>query len=1061
MLNARSVFEATVSRQFSATMTALLLMASSAFAQQSGDGVIVGTVLDGTKAGVTRANVTLIHAATNASTEVKTDERGNFRTPPLRIGEYSIGIEAPGFKRYHQRGLVLNIGDVRHVNAVLEIGEVTQSLDVEALAPLLQTADSTVGTVIGNRQIEDLPLNGRDYLQLAALSAGTTPGGGVGVSIGGQSGAQAAFLLDGQDNNNQQISTGHSGQKEIIKPSVDAIQEFKVVTNSYSAEYGRSSSGVVSVALKSGSNNLHGSVYEFLRNEALDAKNYFAQVRAPYKRNQYGAAIGGPVLRNRTFFFGDFELGRIRQSGTSTSTLPTAAQVSGKFSSAITDPLGGTPFAANTIPASRLDPIAVKAASFLPLPLTGSATANYVYASPQYSNPSRWDFRIDHILSEKQNVYFRFSKQDTDSSVQSNLPPDAKGNYYTGGGAQNSDSKSFVFVHNRIWSSSVVTSVHAGWNDLSWINVFPDQSLHGLGIPGVTEKYPGFSQMVITGYPSLGVTNVPNADASQNREVSGDLTWTRGSHTIKVGAQSYWLQTNFLSSQRTSGIFNFNGQYTKSAFADFLLGTASSASLSNWSYLALRTPYTHVFVQDDWKVSRSLTLNIGLRYELSPPSLQKNDTISNFDMDTTPGKPHLVPAGSEGSGRAARALMGVNYKQFAPRFGFAYSLPDGKTVVRGGYGIFYSNMITLGGQQSMEVNPPNNVRVNLSTDPAKPSIYLSQGFAPNALSVANATNVTLISYERSSLTPTAQQWNLDIQRQLGGGVLVEVGYYGNKFDHNWRQLDGNPAPPGPGNVNTRRLYTQTLVPGTTTPITLADVVRINKDGYSRYNALVAKVEKRYSGGLTVIASYSYSKTLALGDASGVQNPLNWAAERAVAGQDMTQHFVGSAVYALPLGHGKSYGSHWNRFADGVLGGWSVGPILTLNAGQPLNLTVNGTPSNTGQNDRPNVVGDWHRSDPTVQQWFNTAAFAKNSVYTYGNAGRNVLRGPGLFNLDLAAHKSFRLTERIHAQLRFESFNVTNTPPLGNPNTQVGNPSFGQISSAGSPRDNQAAIKVIF
>lgn len=1038
-----------------------VLFTHALLAQQASDAVVAGRVVDSTGAVVQAAVVTLTHLATDSAIQVRTDERGQYRTPPLRIGEYTIRIEAAGFKRFNQRGVALDLGDVRQVDAVLEVGQLSESVNVEAAAPLLQTADSTVGTVINNKQIEDLPLNGRDYLQLAALSSGTIATS-QGVSVGGQSGTQAAFLLDGQDNNNQQISTGHSGQKEIVKPSVDAVQEFKVVTNGYSAEFGRSSSGVVSVALKSGSNEIHGAAYEFLRNEDLDAKNLFATVKSPYKRNQFGAALGGPVIRNKTFYFADFEISRIRQSSTAVSTLPSAAQRTGLFATAITDPFSGSPFPGNQIPLSRLDPIAQKVIAFLPAAQTAAATNNYVYASPVISNPYRFDFRVDQILNDKHNLYFRYSEQNTDTNVSSSLPPDAQGEYYSGGGAQVTNSKSFVLVDNKVWSPSLVSSIHAGWNYLAWVNSFPAQQLSGLGIPGVPTQNPGFSQMVITGYPSLGVTNVPNSDGSQNRQVTGDLTWTKGPHTIKFGVQAYWLQTNFLSSQRSSGIFNFNGQYTKSPLADFLLGYASSSSLSNYSYLALRDPYTHFFVQDDWKVSRRLTLNLGLRYELSPPAVQKNNTISNFDLDTTPGHPHLVPAGSEGDGRASRALMGVNDHQFAPRFGFAYALPDSKTVLRGGYGIFYSNLITLGGMQSLEVNPPNNVRVSFSTDKTKPpTILLSQGFAGNALSLSNATNVELISYDRAAITPMAQQFNFDVQRELPGGVLFEIGYYANRFDHNWRQLDGNPAPPKPGNINANRPFTSAVVPGAGATITLADVVRIQKDGYSNYNALQAKVEKRYARGLTFIASYSFSKTMGIGDTSGVQNALNWAAERAVSSQDITHHFVGSAVYSLPFGVGQTHGGNWGAVKNAILGGWSVGPIVTVGTGQPLNLSVNGEPANTGGADRPNVVGDWHLANPTVQQWFNTAAFAANAPYTYGNAGRNILRGPGLFNLDLAAHKTFRITERVTAQLRLESFNATNTPALGNPNTQVGNALFGQISSAGTPRDNQIGLKILF
>jgi hypothetical protein len=1042
-------------------ITALFAALLPVRGQDVSEAVVVGSVLDTTASAIQGAEVTLTHLATGAAVEIKTDSRGSYRTPPLRIGEYAISVAADGFKRFVQSGVVLDIGDVRKVDAVLEVGQVSESVNVEAEAPLLQTSDSTVGTVITNSQIEDLPLNGRDYMQLAALSSGTIASG-QGVEIGGQAGTQAAFLLDGQDNNNQQISTGHSGQKEVVKPSVDAIQEFKVVTNGYSAEYGRSSSGVISVALKSGSNTLHGTAYEFLRNDLLDAKNLFANVKPPYRRNDFGASLGGPVVRNKLFVFGDIEDEIIRQSSTTVSTLPTAPQRSGLFSSTILDPTVGTPFQGNQIPVTRMDPVALGILGLVPSAQTAAATNNYVYNSPANQDPKHWDFRADDIISDRQSAYFRYSEQIIDNAVTSPLPPLPGLGYYAGGGANVTHSKSFALVHNKVWTPSLLSSIHVGWNDLQWFNTFPTQALTSVGIPGVSTSNPGFSEIAITGYQTLGVSNVPNSDGSQDRQVSGDLSWTKGAHSIKFGVQANWLQTNFLSSQQSSGIFNFNGEYTKNAFADFLLGASSSESLSNWSYLALRTPYTHFFAQDDWKVSRRLTLNIGLRYELSPPPIEKGNTISNFDLDTNPGHPVLVPAGSQGSSWADRALQGVNDHQWAPRFGFAYSLPDNKTVFRGGYGIFYSNIITEGGMQSMEVNPPWNVRIGLQPNSSKPpTLFLDQGFAANALSLTNAANVQLISYDRSNATPMDQQWNLNIQRQLPGGIVLEVGYYGNKLEHMWRQIDGNPAPPEPGTVNLNREFTSTVVPGTSNTITLGSVTRIQKDGYSNYNALQTKLEKRYSKGVTFIASYAWSKTMSLGDSSGVQNPLDWRADYAPSGQDMRQHFVGSAIYALPFGHGKTWGARWNRVTDALLGGWSGGPILTVNTGMPLNLSVVGDPSNTGQQDRPNVVGVWQLANQTVHEWFNTAAFVANAKYTYGNAGRNILLSPGLVNLDFGAHKSFRITERVNAQFRVESFNLTNTPALGAPNTQVGNQLFGQISSAGAARQNQVGLKIIF
>jgi Carboxypeptidase regulatory-like domain len=1038
-------------------------LAASAVAQQADDAVVVGTVFDASHATVSGASVRLTHLATNAVTNVRTDERGEYRTPSLKIGEYIIVVEADGFKQSNQRGVVLEIGDVRKVDVLLEVGQTSESVNVEAEAPLLQSSDSTVGDVISNKQIEELPLNGRDYLQLANLSSGTIPAA-QGVEVGGQSGTQVAFLLDGQDNNNQQISTSHSGQKEVVKPSVDAIQEFKVVTNGYSAEFGRSSSGVVSVALKSGSNELHGSAFEFIRNDIVDAKNLFATYKPPYKRNQFGSSAGGPIVRNKTFIFGDFEATYIRQSTTTVSTVPTLAQRNGIFSSTIIDPYTKTAYPGNQIPFSSIDPVSLNILSFVPLPQSSAATSNYIYQSPSNEDNHRWDLRVDQIINDKQNLFFRFSNQVSDNVVSSPLPPD-HGEYYSGSGATATNSKSFVMGYNQIWTPTIVSSIRAGWNDLAWTNYFPNQSLTSVGIPGVSTVNPGFSDIVITGYPSLGVTNVPNADASQDRQLSGDVTWSKGQHSLKFGVQQYWLQTNFLSSQLSSGVFDFDGQYTKSPLADFLLGAAYTQSLSNYSYLALRSAWTNFFVQDDWRITPKLTLNIGLRYELDPPSVQKNNTISNFDEDTNPGHPVLVPAGSEGSGIAARALQNINYNQWAPRLGVAYSL-DSKTVIRVGAGVFYSNMITEGGMQSLEVNPPNALRSVFTTNKnLPPTLILSQGFATNALSLANASNVELVSYDRKGVTPTDYQWNFNIQRQLPGSILVEVGYYGNKLDHMWRQIDGNPAPPEAGNINANRLYHSTEVPGTGDTITLANIVRIQKDGWSDYNSLQAKIEKRFSKGLTFIASYAYSKTIALGDTAGVQDQQDWMADRSVSSLDMTQHFVGSMVYQLPFGQGRQFGSQWNRVTDAILGGWSFAPIFTASTGMPLNITVNGNPSNTGSGvDRPNVVGNWQLANPTVGEWFNTAAFVANAPYTYGNAGRDVIRGPGLVDLDLALHKSFRITERVSAQLRIESFNATNTPALGPPNTVLGNALFGQITATATgttARDNQLGLKVVF
>ncbi|HEY0264846.1 MAG TPA: carboxypeptidase regulatory-like domain-containing protein [Granulicella sp.] len=1094
----------------------LLLVASPAlFAQVVTDAIITGTITDSSQGAVQGASVTVTNVETSVATKATTNNLGQYRTPPLRIGTYTVTIESPGFKQYQESNVILDIGAVRAINAVLTPGQVVEVVNVQASTEeLLQKSDSTVGTVITNEQIADLPLNGgssgRDYLQLATLSAGTVPavGSSGGISIGGQAGAQAAFLLDGVDNNNQQILTSHTGQKEIIKPSVDAISEFKVVTTSYSAEYGRSSSGVVSVDLKSGTNRIHGSAFEFLRNDAVDAVPYFSSSNIPFKYNDFGGTLGGPIKKNHTFAFGDLEFFRLRTQKTVYSLVPTDAQKKGQFSTPVYDPNSYNGTARTELPGDRItsgfDPIAQAILQYYPEPNfigTGALAANnYYYNQNGSTNNYRWDVRIDETLSDRQTLFARYSSQQNRNAISSTLPP-LDGQYYAGSGAPSINAQAFVLGYNISFTPSLLGSLRVGWNSLKWSAAFPKQNLTGVGIPGVAAYNPGFSQITITNFVTVGTSNVPNSDDSEDRQIAAAITWNHRAHTLQFGWQEYWLQTNFNSSQLTSGIFGFNGQYTAKTpsatpsndqrFADFLLGTASSEQLSSSSILNFRSPYSHFYVQDDWKASRSLTLNLGLRYELSLPAVDKFDKIANFDEDSNPDNPQLVYAGQFGHGRAQRALQDVSYTNVAPRIGFAFSPENSKTVLRGGYGIFYSNAITIGGMQSMENNPPvNQLRLVTSPSPNKPSEYLSQGFATNVLALSNANgaqNVTLVSFDRHSVIPTAQAWNLNIQRALPFGILAEIGYYGNKFDHSWWQVDGNPAPATPtsalpaAGINANRRYKTTSIPNVpgNPVIGIGTVSRVWKEGWSQYNGLQVKAEKRYSKGLTFIASYAYSKTLGVGDTTNFQDPAHIEAERAVMNTDMRHHFVGSGVYPLPFGRGQQFGSHWGRLSDAFLGGWKISPILTLSSGQPLNLTESRNPSNSGGTaDRPNQVADPYKAGiiaqnstcvppagatHTTAQWFNPCSFVVQPSGTYGNAPRNLIVSPHSINLDAALHKSIAITERVTAQLRLESFNVANHPSFGAPALNVQSPTtLGKITSTtGNPRQNQLSLKILF
>lgn len=1087
----------------------IVVWSGTVLGQQATTAIILGSVADTSHAAVANATVTVISAATSAITRIHTDNSGEYRTSPLAIGEYRVTVEATGFKQFAVSKVLLSIGDVRKIDATLQPGNVSQVVTVSASGTVLHTSDSTSGTAIGNDQIVELPLssaNGRDYLQLATLSAGTAPAiAGVGISIGGQQGYNVGFLLDGIDNNAQFIRYSYGNQKEAIKPSIDAISQFQVVTNGYSAEYGRSSSGVISVSTKSGTNQLHGTAYEFFRNDALDATPFFA-TKTPYSRNDFGASSGGPIIRDKLFAFGDFELLKLVQSATQHNTVPTADQRQGIFPGPVYDPTtygvntvnglpARTPFKDNTIPGSRIDPIAAKLLQLYPLPQTtgglGCTTCNYDYVAPANQFPVKFDFRIDDILSTKQNAFFRWSTQNQHYPPTITLPP--IGNiYYTAAEPTDDYGHSFAFGYDRIWSPTLISSVRTGWNYLKSVASSPTSpNLNAaVGFTGADTLVPGgLVSTSVTGFTTLGGGGKGNVTSTETRQISGDLTWAHRAHNIKFGVQQYWLQTNFVSEQQSEGTLSFTGVFTRqtnsvaaSAYgplADFLLGIPASGNLSNVETVADRQPLTHFFVLDDWTVNRRFTVNIGLRYELNRPPLDKGDQLANDNLDLT-GTPVLILAGQNGNSRTNRSTIQPDHWQLAPRIGFAYILPDDKTVIRGAYGFFYANAQQPGGMQSLQINPPFHLQIALSNAPTatNPSFTLQGGFPANSLSLANASSVLTVSDDTRGRWPRAQQWNVNVQRELRGNILFEIGYAGNNLTGAWMQYDANQALPKAGNTNLNRPFRRLAVTGTPYTVSLADILRIGKLGYSYYNALQTRVEKRYSGGLSLLASYSYSRTIGLGEnqSGGVQNSYDIQADKAVSSQDIAHHVTASAVYDLPFGHGKKFGSTWNRYANGTLGGWNIDPILSFSTGLPFNLTVNGNPSNSGQgsldgnNDRPNVVGDFRAAvNPvtglrthTKSQWFNTAAFAPNAPYTFGDAARDLLRSSGGLNLDLAAHKKFQVTERVTTQLRLEAFNATNHDILAAPKAAVGTATFGQVTAAqNSARELQAGIKVLF
>jgi hypothetical protein len=1054
---------------------------------------ITGTITDPTGAAIPGARITTVHVQTGLTRVFESQPDGRYLTLPLRIGQYRLEVEAEGFKRAIREGIVLQLQEAPTIDFALEIGSIAESVQVTSDAPLLATLDASQGQVINNKAIVDMPLNGRNYIQLALLSAGTVqPIGGRfgGFSAGGQRTVQNNYMLDGIDNNNVQLAA-QGQQAETVQPSVDAIQEFRISTNAYSAEFGRAAGGVINATIKSGTNEIHGTAFEFIRNEKLDAKNFFDlpdQPRPAFKRNQYGFSIGGPIVKNRVFLFGDYEWTKVRESLTVNNTIPSIAQRGGDFSnlSAIiydpatftASPRGRQPFAGNVIPSSRIDAVSARAASWYPTPQNANLVQNYLHNPPNQSDIDRWDLRADYNISSTDTLFYRISSQTQFSPASPPLPAPAFGS--TSSDFSNT-GWNMALVWSRVLTPSLVTTTRLGWNQLYTEQHPPiDRNVNAeLGLRGVDQTRAGAPLFNINGVTNLGIgANLPNLNDSQTRQMINDTSWIKGSHTIKFGVNLSWLQAFITNPKEGLGVFLFNGVFTRNPannaggnpFADFLLGIPNQTDVADDVYSNLRAPFYHFYVQDEWRATRKLTLNIGLRYEYNANWVETRNLLSNFDVDLA--TPSIIVA-QDGS-RTSRALQATDRNNFAPRFGFAYSLTN-KTVLRGGYGIFIGNYEGTGGGRFMLGNPPQTISVRLTTDQINPAFVLQDGVPAGTLDPRNTANVRLSSFVTNPKWPTSQQWNFNIQRELGNDMVMEVGYYAAKGNHLPTRWNGNFALPGPGNINARRRFTEVPFPGidhVIRPLTIVD--RHDWFGNSTFHSFQARLEKRFGRGFSFMNAYTFSKTIgdtvgfagagsASGDPQGFQNPLNRQLEKALDSQDMRHRFVSSYMYELPFGIGHRFGSSWSRGVDAFLGGWSIGGITTLTAGQPQGLTVQGDPANTGDPNRPNVVGDWRlsRSERTLQRFFNTSAFVRNDPFTYGNAGRNLMQTPGVVNFDFATFKRFVLTEKFALQFRFEAFNFFNTPAFGAPNSQVGNINFGQINSAGRPRNLQFGLKLIF
>ena len=870
-------------------------------------------------------------------------------------------------------------------------------------------------------------------------------------------------MLDGADNN-------ESYQNQFaIAPSVDAVEEFKVQTGLYPAEYGRGGGAMVSIVTKSGTNDVHGVGFEFLRNEVFDARNFFAQSRPPLRRNQFGASLGGPIRRNRTFFFANYDGTRQRRRTVTNAIVPTAAQRSGDLSgmAAVRDPFAaGAPFAGNIIPAARITKVAQNLLAYYGLPnLTGRN--NYYASLPLKSDLNLGILKIDHRFSDRDLIYGRYAINKTENFNS--------GSMVLAGGSRNSEGAHGATVNwTHLFSATRLNVFAVSYNRFiqdafGQNNGTPIAAQAGILGISTNPRDVGFPESIGfsagTGFATLGEMST-RLRRMNTFQLQNAMTITHAAHTLKFGGEIRYVQANVLQTSALQGTFTFNGQYTGgNGFAEFLLGIPSSTGTSlNAGLIYPRRKNFALFVQDDWKATPNLTVNAGLRWELNMPATDARGQLSAFDHKT--GEIVFPANANLGTFYTAirpdlktrkfndNSVYDPTYTTFGPRLGLAWRpLGDNKTVLRAGSGFFILSP-ELNSEQNTGNSPPFQLRIDATGNSGTPNLSWTLGGDTSSLKTAQFGIFTM-NADRSFRSGRVMQWMAEVQREIGGSWVVKAGYVGNRGVHMDSHVVRNQLAPGPGAAATRRIF----------PL-FARIRSYESDGWSSYNSLQTSIEKRLSRGVTFFSSYTLSKTMDFGwtqDICCQQNIDNLAAENALASQHQKHRFTANGLYELPLGKGKRYGASSGTFIAKLLEGWRVGAMLTVTSGFPSNPSVSGNPDNVPDNtDRPDRIGAGNVDNGTIDKWWDIAAFKRQALYTFGNSGRNVLTAPGTHSANLVTSKSTTVGETRRVEFRAEFFNFTNTPNFGAPSTtDVLNPNFGKIFGAAAPREMQLGLKLYF
>ncbi len=974
-------------------------------------------------------------------------------------------MEKDGFKFGVVSGLHLDVQVVSRVNFTLELGAMSEQVSVTAETPMLQTTGSQVGTVVDNKRLVELPLNGRNFTQLALLVPGTVQSNGDYVATYSLAtrGTGVSFITNGQSSNDNQYLLDGVPVKEVqhegpaFSPSIESLQEFQVQTSNYGLEFSGEGGAQLNMVSKTGTNAFHGAVFEFLRNDKSDARNFFAPSKPPLRRNQFGGTFGGPIQKDKTFFFGSFEGQRIRKGYTQTGLVPDSKTREGDFSDLlgkgfiITDPLTGQPFPGNVIPKQRLSPVTKTVLDkYVPLPNNlGNPAFNWVSIDSNKINSEQYIARVDHRLGDNDQIYTRYLQENVGNISPKFFPTDS---FQVGSRGLNA-----MVGYTHSFGGTMVNEFKVAYNRHTQNEVvgraFKENVVGLLGLQGLGQDPAswGIPDLSVTGYSNFGehgqgqVVSGPRRWRNELFHFNELFIWIKGSHNVKLGMQYNRNRDTFPEAIYPRGLYGFDGRFTNpagtpnanSSLADYLLGLPRTQTSSIDIFNPHFTNSTYYpFIEDTWKVSRNLTLNFGLSYWNFGRPVSRDNSISNIDFSTAP-LPQLVTARDAEQKGFPRGLIDPDNNNFAPKFHFAW-VPFGmsKVVLRGGYGLIYQRS-TINYWIDLAINPPF---VRQQTQILEPAAVASYNMQTAFLNVAPIPLLTF-AQQRNWVDGYVQQWNFTTQFQPKSNIVATIGYVGNKGTKLPFQYDVNMAMPGLGTVQSRRPY--------------QDFGTINYLGTgvtSTYNSLQATFEKRFSAGFSFLGSYTWSKCL---DTSGFQDP-RYVHEPGRCSLDIGQSLVMSYIYELPF-------SSRQPVVKAIVRGWQLNGITTFRGGTAFSVMAPGDWANVGGSARANVIGDWQlsNSERTPLRWFRTEAFTTPLPGQFGNAGRNILTGPGFSNFDVGLQRNFPFGETRNLMVRVAAFNVFNHANFNNPGGTVTSASYGRIGSAGEPRDLDFGVRYTF